>query len=229
MIVTIKYQEKFKDETISSYAQQWATDFGDIVQQSCECQYDIYSAGPNYPNAGVKLAIQKNSHSQIQSSKAAIVMESKGIKSAEIMKSKGIDVFEDSPLIPGNEGLEFGDSLIAISDVGIADPESHQLQLQNVQLKFSGIDISNDIDVSSIEIFYAMLMDDNHQGSPNLSIYNLLRGNALPLLEVLKSQGVDVNTPLKDMVIASQFDVIADAPIIDILGSTVGNEILLGV
>ncbi|CFV21300.1 Hemophore [Yersinia enterocolitica] len=46
--------------------------------------------------------------------------------------------------------------------------------------------------------------DKNYQGGANLGIYNLLRGNAEPILMKLEAQGIDVNTPLKDMDIASE-------------------------
>ncbi|HEB5884647.1 TPA: hemophore, partial [Yersinia enterocolitica] len=53
--------------------------------------------------------------------------------------------------------------------------------------------------------------------------FNLKKDNADILLEILKSQGVDVNLPLKDMVSASQFNI----PVIDALGTNDSNEILL--
>ncbi|EKN6297580.1 hypothetical protein DVQ54_22195, partial [Yersinia enterocolitica] len=60
-----------------------------------------------------------------------------------------------------------------------------------------------------------------------LGVYGLLRGNNAPILEILKSQGVDVNTPLKDLAIASQFEITTDTPIIEIVGTTDGGDILL--
>ncbi|HDL7991977.1 TPA: preprotein translocase subunit SecG, partial [Yersinia enterocolitica] len=50
-------------------------------------------------------------------------------------------------------------------------------------------------------------------------------------LEKLKAQGIDVDTPLKNMAIASQFEaaseVINDAPVIDTLGAADNDELLL--
>ncbi|HFF5025367.1 TPA: heme acquisition protein HasA, partial [Yersinia enterocolitica] len=53
--------------------------------------------------------------------------------------------------------------------------------------------------------------------------FNLKKDNADILLEILKNQGVDVNTPLKDMASANQFNI----PVIDTLGTNDSNEILL--
>lgn len=61
MTVIIKYHEEFKNETISSYTYWWANDFGDIAQESSEEGYGIYSAGPNPPTVGLKVAIQNRS------------------------------------------------------------------------------------------------------------------------------------------------------------------------
>ncbi|HHH2222537.1 heme acquisition protein HasA [Yersinia enterocolitica] len=47
------------------------------------------------------------------------------------------------------------------------------------------------------------------------------------MLEILKSQGIDVDSPLKDIAIASQFEVVVDIPIIDTVGAADSSEILL--
>ncbi|MFA3762924.1 heme acquisition protein HasA [Yersinia sp. 2466 StPb PI] len=222
MTVTIKYHEEFKNETISSYTYWWATDFGDIAQKSGDGGYSIYSAGPNSPTVGIKLAIQNSS----PQSKAAIVMESKGVHAAMVMEAHGVKLSEVSPIIPGeNESLQFGANLIPIPDINLEDPQFHQLQLQQVQLKFSGLDISNDIDISFLEILYAMLRDNSYPSDMDLGVYGLLRGNNASILKILESQGVDVNTPLKDLALASQFDVIVDIPVIDTVADS--SELLL--
>ncbi|CNI16880.1 heme acquisition protein HasA [Yersinia pekkanenii] len=224
MTVTIKYQEQFKNETISSYTYWWATDFGDIALELGEGEYGFYSAGPNPPTVGIKFAIQSSS----PQSKTAIVMESKGIKAAMILEANGVKPSETAPLTPGNsEGLEFGEYLVPIPDSNLEDPQPHQLQLQQVQLKFSGLDISDDIDISVFEVHYAMLIDNSYPSNMDLGVYGLLRGNNIPILEILKSQGIDVNTPLKDLAIASQFDVITDVPTIDTVGVINSSEISL--
>ncbi|HFR4115600.1 TPA: heme acquisition protein HasA [Yersinia enterocolitica] len=216
MTITIKYHEQIKNETIYSYTYWWAYDFGDIALESSENEYHLYSAGPNPPTAGVKYAIQ----SSTSQSKVAIVMESKGMQAAMVLK--------ESPLIPGeSESLQFGEYLIPIPDADLKDPQFHQLQLQQVQLEFSGLAISDDIDISMFEVFFAMLMDNSYPNDIDLGVYGLLRGNNAPMLEILKSQGVDVNTPFKDLAIASQFEIFADAPVIETVGTTDGGYILL--
>jgi heme acquisition protein HasA len=92
-----------------------------------------------------------------------------------------------------------------------------------VELSISGLDVWSDVSRSTTHL----LQDQDTQDVQDLGIYNLLKGNANPLLNILQSQGISVDTPLKDMAIASQFDVIADAPIIDIVGENDGSDILL--
>lgn len=216
MTITIKYHEQIKNETIYSYTYWWAYDFGDIALESSENEYHLYSAGPNPPTVGVKYAIQ----SSTSQSKVAIVMESKGMHAAMVLK--------ESPLIPGeSENLQFGEYLIPIPDADLKDPQFHQLQLQQVQLEFSGLAISDDIDISMFEVFFAMLIDNSYPSDINLGVYGLLRGNNAPILEILKSQGVDVNTPFKDLAIASQFEILADRPLIETVGTTDVGDMLL--
>ncbi|MFW5389570.1 heme acquisition protein HasA [Yersinia sp. 2542 StPb PI] len=222
MTVTIKYHEEFKNETISSYTYWWANDFGDIALESSERGYGIYSAGPNPPTVGVKFAIQSSS----PQSKAAIVIESKGVHAAAVKEAHGVKLSEVSPIIPGeNESLQFGANLIPIPDINLEDPQFHHLQLQQVQLKFSGLDISDDIDISILETLYAMYRDNSYPSDMDLGVYGLLRGNNASILKILESQGVDINTPLKDLALASQFDVIVDMPVIDTVADS--SELLL--
>ncbi|HHL2501904.1 TPA: heme acquisition protein HasA [Yersinia enterocolitica] len=212
MTITIKYHEKIKNETIYSYTYWWAYDFGDIALEPSQNEYHLYSAGPNPSTVGVKYAIQSTS----PQSKAAIVMESKGMHAAMVLK--------ESPLIPGeSEGLQFGEYLIPIPDTDLKDPQFHQLQLQQVQLEFSGFAISDDIDISMFEVIYAIAINNSYPSDMDRGVYGLLRGKNAPIVEILKSQGVDVNTPFKDLAIASQFNI----PVIDTLGTNDSNEILL--
>ncbi|MGT3353028.1 heme acquisition protein HasA [Yersinia enterocolitica] len=224
MTITIKYHEQIKNETIYSYTYWWAYDFGDIALEPSENEYHLYSAGPNPPTVGVKYAIQSTS----PQSKAAIVMESKGMHAAMVFEANGVKISTEPTLIPGeSEGLQFGNYLIPIPDTDLDDYQCHQLQLQQVQLEFSGLAISDDIDISMFEVIFAMLINDVYPSNNVLGVYGLLRGNNAPILEILKSQGVDVNTPLKDLAIASQFEITTDTPIIEIVGTTDGGDILL--
>ncbi len=224
MTITIKYHEQIKNETIYSYTYWWAYDFGDIALEPSENEYHLYSAGPNPPTVGVKYAIQSTS----PQSKAAIVMESKGMHAAMVFEANGVKISTEPTLIPGeSEGLQFGNYLIPIPDTDLDDYQCHQLQLQQVQLEFSGLAISDDIDISIFEVIFSMLINDVYPSNNVLGVYGLLRGNNAPILEILKSQGVDVNTPLKDLAIASQFEITTDTPIIEIVGTTDGGDILL--
>ncbi|CQH34520.1 TPA: hypothetical protein PXO57_004516 [Yersinia enterocolitica] len=219
MTITIKYHEQIKNETIYSYTYWWAYDFGDIALESSENEYHLYSAGPNPPTVGVKYAIQ----SSTSQSKVAIVMESKGMQAAMILTES-----PESTLIPGErESLQFGEHLIPIPVTDLKDPQFHQLQLQQVQLEFSGLAISDDIDISMFEVVFAMLINNSYPSDIDLGVYGLLRGNNTPILEILKSQGVDVNTPFKDLAIASQFEIPADTVLIETVGTTDGGNILL--
>lgn len=224
MTVSIKYHASIKNETIYSYTYWWAYDFGDIALELGENKYYLYSAGPTPPTVGIKYAIQSSS----SQSKAAIVMESKGMHAARVMEADGINLSEVSPVIPGNsEGLELGEYLIPIPDADLEDPQFHQLQLQQVQLKFSGLAISDDIDVSMFEIIRAMLINNYYPSNVDLAVYGLLRGSNASIVKILKSQGVDVNTPFKDLAIASQFDVMNDMPVIETIATTDQSGILL--
>lgn len=88
-------------------------------------------------------------------------------------------------------------------------------QLEEPRLKLSGLDITSEFDASKT-------VAENQQGEVHKIIDGLMRDNATPLLEVLQAKGIDINIPLKDMAIASQFDtpseVLADAPVIDVAG-----------
>ncbi|MDA5545957.1 hemophore protein [Yersinia rochesterensis] len=202
MTVEIKYQSKIKNETISSYLHQWATKFDDMVLIKSDIEYSIISSTkPSPPVSGRKIAAA-SSHLYDQK-KAAIV--------TEFVATINIDIEDslDQHLTPDISGsLELGENLFPTSDLkGI---EFEQLQLQKVQLEFSGLDIADDITNSIYTLSHVLNEDKNYQGGANLGIYNLLRGNAEPILIKLEAQGIDVNTPLKDMAIASQFDITSD-------------------
>ncbi|HEN3602046.1 TPA: hypothetical protein U5E25_003541 [Yersinia enterocolitica] len=223
MTITIKHHEKIKNETIYSY--WWAYDFGDIALESSENEYHLYSAGPNPHTVGVKYAIQSSTS---QSSKVAIVMESKGMHAAMVFEANGVKISTEPTLIPGeSEGLQFGNYLIPIPDTDLDDYQCHQLQLQQVQLEFSGLAISDDIDISMFEVIFAIAINNSYPSDIDLGVYGLLRGNNTPILEILKSQGVDVNTPFKDLAIASQFEIPADMALIETVGTTDEGNILL--
>ncbi|MDN0108519.1 heme acquisition protein HasA [Yersinia rochesterensis] len=214
MTVEIKYQSKIKNETISSYLHQWATKFDDMVLIKSDIEYSIISSTkPSPPVSGRKIAAA-SSHLYDQK-KAAIV--------TEFVATINIDIEDllDQHLIPDISGsLELGENLFPTSDLkGIG---FEQLQLQKVQLEFSGLDIADDITNSIYTLSYVLNEDKNYQGGEDLGIYNLLRGNAESILMKLEAQGIDVHTPLKDMAIASQFDIASDIMVDTLDIETVG-------
>ncbi|AHM76379.1 heme acquisition protein HasA [Yersinia hibernica] len=93
-------------------------------------------------------------------------------------------------------------------------------------LEFSGLDITGEFDPLKTKA-------ENHQGEMHKATYGFMRGNADPFLDILKAKGIDVDTPLKDMAIASQFDnnneMVSDAPmpVIDVIGSYDEAEVLM--
>ncbi|CNF29485.1 heme acquisition protein HasA [Yersinia kristensenii] len=208
MAVEIRYQPEIKNETISSYLHQWATKFDDMVLIKPEIEYSIISSiKPSPPVVGQKIAAA-SSHLYNQK-KAAIVTEFVATINTEIEDNTEIESLLDQHLIPDISGsVELGETLLPISD--LKSIKFEQLQLQKVQLEFSGLDIADDITNSIYTLSYVLNEDNNYQGGTNLGIYNLLRGNAEPILMKLEAQGIDVNTPLKEMVIASQFDITSD-------------------
>ncbi|WP_227720378.1 heme acquisition protein HasA [Yersinia proxima] len=211
MKITIKYHENIANETISSYSQQWATNFGNMLWTTGVDYTFNASAYPIPPADSIKYVAASTHHNQVESN-AAIVIALKKVA--------------DDPSIDVNVSLEFGEALVPIINDGMKK-QPHQLLLQQVQLDISGLDIRADVESSMPTLDYALWQDIYYQGGKDLGVYNLLKGNTDPLLDILKAQGIDVNTPLKDLTIASQFDVITDTPVIDAVGTANNTEILL--
>ncbi|WP_145585578.1 heme acquisition protein HasA [Yersinia kristensenii] len=203
MTVSIQYNSEFKDYTLSSYLQQWATKHGDIKDTGAEG----YSKDFGQFAGGEFFDGTQYSVSSSHGTGTAIIVE------GELKYS-----FMPQHTFYGKmEGLELGESL-ADNQNGIGK------QLNDVQLKLCNIDITGDYDVNKT-------MAENHQGEMHKATYGLMRGNAEPLLEILAAKGIDINTSLKDMAIASQFDtsseMMADAPMIDTVGAYDGGDILM--
>ncbi|CNF25617.1 heme acquisition protein HasA [Yersinia mollaretii] len=112
------------------------------------------------------------------------------------------------------DSVTLGDGLMPI-------PGEFVKQVEVARLKLSGLDITSDFDSNKTTA-------ENQQGEVHKVIDGLMQGNADPLLAILQAKGIDINTPLKDMAIASQFDttseVLTDAPIIDVIGITDGFD-----
>ncbi|EKN3725108.1 TPA: hemophore [Yersinia enterocolitica] len=207
MAVTIKYQSQLADHTISSYTQQWATAYGDLVQASHIEELYSFFGGTDTSNNQIVLAGFKSHYE----SEAVII--------------GGTLIGDDGKMASGNyiQSLEFGKSLIPNTD----NTTKH---LEQVQLRVDGLNIEGDFYNSVCSLSRAMRAESGnpYQDGVDQGIYNLLRGNADPLLEVLTAKGIDVNTPLKDMAIASQFEaMVSDMPMIDTVGVVESSDMLL--
>lgn len=202
MTVSIQYNGQFADYTLSSYVQQWATKHGDIKDTGAAGYSKDFG---QFAGGGWFDGTQYS------------VSSSHGTGTAMIVEGELKYAFAQHTFYGKMEGLELGETL-ANNQNGISK------QLNDVQLKLCNIDITGDYDVNKT-------MTENHQGEMHKATYGLMRGNAEPLLEILQAKGIDINTPLKDMAIASQLDttneMMADAPIIDTIGSYDGAEILM--
>ncbi|CRY37747.1 heme acquisition protein HasA [Yersinia enterocolitica] len=215
MTITIKYHEKIANETITSYSQQWATNFGNMLW-TMGVDYTLNASGyPIPPADSIKYVAASTHHNQSESNAAIVIA---------LKKVAGIE--NDQSITDLRVSLEFGEALVPIANDGTSK-HPHQLLLQQVQLDISGLDIRADVESSMPTLDYALWQDIYYQGGQNLGIYNLLKGNANPLLDILKAQGIDVNTPVKNMTIASQFEVPTDELLIETVGITDGGNTLL--
>ncbi|CFW66307.1 Preprotein translocase subunit SecG [Yersinia enterocolitica] len=228
MAVTITYDKKISNESISSYTRKWVADFGDMVPVSSGSsdkdyffQYGSYSpADSGNLYAYGKINPQQNNAAIITGYIATIT-------------ETGDDIFDQHVTADISGSLYFGEKISSVSNVQLMKNQiNHDIyfQLKNEKLKFDGLNIADDIESS----FYMLLHSNSHNdclSGKDLGIYHLLRGDAEPILEKLKAQGIDVDTPLKNMAIASQFEaaseVINDAPVIDTLGPADNDELLL--
>ncbi|WP_145483955.1 heme acquisition protein HasA [Yersinia rohdei] len=217
MAVEIKYQAAIENESISSYTHKWATKFDDMVIVSeLTGDYGSYYFPHQMINRPTTedFNSQKAAYSSFHENGAAIIFQG--------------DLFGfGKPAVPdrGHIGnIEFGKLIIAAMD----NPDMH---LQDAQMKISGLDIKGDYYNSVCSMSRALNAEPEnpYQGGAGQGVYNLLRGNADPMLDILKAQGIDVDTPLKDMVIASQYidsAITISAPIIETTGSSESTEAL---
>ncbi|EMX2276365.1 heme acquisition protein HasA [Yersinia enterocolitica] len=196
MTVTIRYSENIKDETIYSYTHKWIADFNIPTEE-----------GSNFGGFhGLKDSITRQfeqfSVTNTSGDKATIILS--GEISFNLCHRAIYGKVESLEL--GKEGL-------------IQNVNSHiiiEKHLVEPQLIFNDSNIIGEYD--DFKITAENRKNDIHQIG-----FNLKKDNADILLEILKTQGVDVSTPLKDMASASQFNM----PVIDTLGTNDNNEILL--
>ncbi|CQH34537.1 TPA: hemophore [Yersinia enterocolitica] len=209
MTITIKYQSQLAEHSISSYIYQWTTAYGDLIQTPTS--FKTYGTLSNRIDANNNEIVQAEFQSFYESNAAMIIgggrLEQENIT---LMMKKNIQI------------LEFGELLIP-------NTENAGKQIQQLQLKLDGLNIEDDFYPSLCSISQALDAEPGkpYQGGIDHGTYNLLRGKAAPMLEILKTQGIDVDSPLKDIAIASQFDVVGDIPIIDAVGAADSSEILL--
>ena len=211
MTITIKYQSQLAEHSISSYIYQWTTAYGDLVQTPTS--FKTYGTLSSRIDANNNEIVQAEFQSFYESNVAMIIggsrLEQEQGSTSFIMK-KHIQI------------LEFGESLIP-------NAENTGKQIQQLQLKLDGLNIEDDFYLSLCSISQALNAepDKPYQGGIDHGTYNLLRGKAAPMLEILKTQGIDVDSPLKDIVIASQFEMVVNIPIIDAVGAADSSAILL--
>ncbi|EPF2606583.1 TPA: heme acquisition protein HasA [Yersinia enterocolitica] len=209
MTITIKYQSQLAEHSISSYIYQWTTAYGDLIQTPTS--FKTYGTLSNRIDANNNEIVQAEFQSFYESNATMIIgggrLEQENIT---LMMKKNIQI------------LEFGELLIP-------NTENAGKQIQQLQLKLDGLNIEDDFYPSLCSISQALDAEPGkpYQGGIDHGTYNLLRGKAAPMLEILKTQGIDVDSPLKDIAIASQFDVVGDIPIIDAVGAADSSAILL--
>ncbi|MFL4558138.1 heme acquisition protein HasA [Yersinia kristensenii] len=215
MAVEIKYHGNIVNETVSSYARQCATYFGDLDQKSLADDAYLFSIGVYVPPE--KYYIFGISPDQN--------------KIATVTGYVAIIPADQNPTF-NSESSAPEESITSVSE-NSGQPQimdAIDFQFQNMTLRINGLNIADD-SAKTYERLNSSGSPDNYLDDKELSIYSFLTGNADPLLEKLKTQGIDVDTPLKDMDIASQFEATStitnDAPVIDTVGVVDSTEILL--
>ncbi|HHL2481200.1 TPA: heme acquisition protein HasA [Yersinia enterocolitica] len=202
MTVSIQYNGRFADYTLSSLTQQWAAKNSDIKDTGAE---EYYKDIGQFFGGGWFDGTQYS------------VSSSHCTDTGMIVEGDLKYTFAQETFYGKMESLELGEDLNNNSN-GIGK------NLDDVQLKLCNLDITGDFDANKT-------MAENHQGEMHKATYGLMRGNAEPLLEILQAKGIDINTPLKDMAIASQLEnaaeIMSDSPIIDVIGTYDGAEILM--
>ncbi|WP_145535684.1 heme acquisition protein HasA [Yersinia thracica] len=228
MAVTITYDKKISHESISSYTRQWATYFGDMTLAPSDNSDEdyIFQLGSYSPgNSGSLYA-----YGRINPQQNNVAITTGYVATTSMV---GDNLFNQQITADINGSLYFGEEILPLSNIELSkDQLDHEIyyRLKNEELKFDGLDIADDIESSFYMLLHSYLHHDCLSGK-DLGVYSLLRGDAEPILKKLKEQGIDVDTPLKDMAIASQFEaaseVVNDTPVIDTVGAADNAEVLL--
>ncbi|WP_145495332.1 heme acquisition protein HasA [Yersinia bercovieri] len=192
MSVTIQYNSQFADYTINSYLSGFAGTFGDMNKAAPEAKDRGAFAGGDF-KSGNQFSIG-SSH---------------GEHNAMIFEGDLNYSFIPQHTFHGQiNKMQFGEVLEPNTDGTVGK------HLEDLQVAFNDVDISGEHDDFKT-------VTENHGGDMHKSVYGLIRGNAEPMLEVLKAKGIDVDTAFKDMAIATQIpdtEMAADAPIIETVG-----------
>ncbi|CNJ20881.1 heme acquisition protein HasA [Yersinia vastinensis] len=226
MAVEIWYQAKIENETLSSYTRKWAADFGNMMSSHTIDDDYMFQTGTYSSNSGNLYAFgrvnQPQNNVALSAGYRAVIQDING------------DIF-DQQVVTGISGsLEFGESIIPIADVELLDEclngDEVYFQIDDVQLDISGLDSAGDTE-SSLNMLLHLSRHRDCPDGQSLGVYGLLRGDAEPILAKFKAQGIDVDTPLKDMAIANQFytandDVMVESAVIETVGVIEGNEVL---
>lgn len=196
MTVIVRFNGNIKDETIYSYTHKWIADFNIATEE-----------GANFGGFhGLKNSITRQfeqfSVTNISGDKATIIL------SGEVSFN-----LYDRVIYGKVESLELGKEGVIQTVEGHSIIEKH---LVGPQLIFDNLNIIGEYD-------YFKMPAENRKNDIHQIGFNLKENNADILLGILKTQGIDINTPLKDMASASQFNI----PVIDTLGTNDSNEILL--
>ncbi|WP_145587250.1 heme acquisition protein HasA [Yersinia aldovae] len=205
MTVTIEFHENIKNETIASYSQKWLDSFSQPTE-----------TGRHFVKTYSHNDTVRDQYKQYSNINSASTGDNTGI-----ILSGEINFLLCHMTHYGKiESLEFGAG-------GVAQHEDNEdvltKQLVEPQLKINELNIVAEYD-------YLKSTTENQQNIIHQFISSLKNKNGTTdeiLLEALAAQGIDINIPLKDMAIASQFDAIADVPVIDTVGATDGSDSLL--
>ncbi|HHL2561855.1 TPA: heme acquisition protein HasA [Yersinia enterocolitica] len=196
MTVTIRFSENIKDETIHSYTHKWIDDFNIPTEDGRN-----FSGFHGLRNTMI-WQFDQFSVTNTSGDKATIIL------SGEVR----FNLF--NKILHGKvESLELGKKGLIQNGEDNTIIEKH---LVEPQLIFNGLNIIGEYD-------YLEVVAENRKNDIHQIGFNLKKNNADILLEILKTQSVDINMPLKDMASASQLNI----PVIDTVGATVGNDLLL--
>ncbi|MBW5835830.1 heme acquisition protein HasA [Yersinia enterocolitica] len=196
MTVTIRYSENIKNETIYSYTHKWIADFNIPTEEG----YNF--AGFHGLKDSIARQFEQFSVTNTSGDKATIIL------SGEISYN-----LCHRAIYGKVETLELGKEGVIQNVKGHSIIEKHLVEPQLILNNLSIIGEYDDFKITA----------ENRKNDIHQIGFNLKKDNADILLEILKNQGVDVNTPLKDMASANQFNI----PVIDTLGTNDSNEILL--